>query len=152
MALLLLYALVPVLVGVAFAFAPGLDRRFLGPLQTGAIAAALTVVLAELLPEATSTLGVAALGAFAAGLAVPVGLEVFGRRLARVRRKGRHGFALEAAFLGLMVHQVGDGLQVGAAGVIEDGMSVIFAVAAHTTPLIAVTVLAYAHHDGRRTA
>jgi len=46
------------------------------------------------------------------------------------------------AFGALLLHQAVDGLQVGASGVIEHGMTVVLAVAAHSTPLIAVTVLA----------
>ncbi len=151
---LLTYALVPVLIGAAVAFVPGVDRRWFRPVHTFAFAAALTVVFAVLLPGAVAEAGVQALVVFAAGLIAPGLLDRGVRHFARRRDAHDHedGLGLELAFGGLLVHQAVDGLQIGTSGVIEDGLTVVLAVAAHTTPLVAVTVLAYAHHDGRRAA
>lgn len=148
---LLSYALIPVLLGAAVAFLPGVERRFFRPVHTLAFAAALTVVLAELLPGALVEAGPGALLLFVAGIAAPGLLDRAVDRLARHEHE-EDGAGLELAFGGLLVHQAVDGLQVGTSGVIEDGMTVVLAVAAHTTPLVAVTVLAYAHHDGHRAA
>lgn len=148
---LLVYALVPVLVGAAVAFAPGVERRFFRPVHTFAFAAALAVVFAELLPGALAGAGAAALVVFLAGIAAPAVLDRLAHRLAPHPEHG-DGAGLELAFGALLVHQAVDGLQVGASGVIEHGMTIVLAIAAHSTPLVAVTVLAYAHHDGRRAA
>jgi hypothetical protein len=55
--------------------------------------------------------------------------------------------ALEAGFIGLLVHHVGDGLGIGAYAALPGGvlahLDVILALIAHTVPLVAVVTLAY---------
>lgn len=133
----LIAALVPVLLGALLARAPARLGPLLGPARTFAFAAALSVVLANLLPEAAAAAGAAALGLFAAGLIAPWLLE---RAMRRLRPTGTPaGRWLALAALGL--HQAMDGVQVGAAGLAEGGAGVALAVAAHTTPLVAVALL-----------
>jgi uncharacterized protein len=68
---------------------PALRYRSLGPLRTFALAAAFTVVIAHLLPEAASALGAQALLYFVVGFGLPVLAERAGPwlvKLARFRR------------------------------------------------------------------
>jgi len=149
----LLFALTPVLLGAGLAFLPGASRS-LGPLRWVAILAAGFVVFAEMLPEAWEVLGAPSLALFAAGLLVPAGLEWAVARSDRPGAEARgEGVGLEMAGAGLTLHQLADGLQVGAAGVSEvGGPGLILAIAAHTAPLIAVAVLGFVEHSGRRGA
>jgi len=142
----LLFALTPVVLGAALAFLPGASRS-LGPLRWVALIAAGVVVFVEMLPEAWEVLGVPSLALFLAGLLVPAGLE---RLAMRVSVQRGEGVGLELAGVGLSLHQLADGLQVGAAGVSEvGGPGLVLAIAAHTAPLIAVAVLGFVEHSGR---
>lgn len=143
----LLFALTPVALGVVLAFLPGAARS-LGPLRWVALAAAGGVVFVDMLPEAWEVLGPLAVVIFLAGLLVPSLIE-----LLATRRRGSiagDGVGLWLALLGLMVHQISDGLQVGAAGISEvGGPGLILAIAAHTAPLIAVAVMGFVERVGR---
>ncbi len=145
----LLYALVPVAIGGALAALSGRERGWMGPLRTLALAAALTLVLAELLPAAAVSLGVMALVAFAVGLLVPMLAERIGDQVVvAVRFPG-----LELAFLGLLGHQLIDGLQIGAATELTaDGLPVALTIAAHSAPLVASAVFGYSARLGVRSA
>jgi len=144
----LIAALVPVLLGALLARAPARLGPFLGPARTFAFAAALSVVLANLLPEAAAAAGAPALGLFAAGLLAPWLLERALRRLRPSTAPAGRWLALGA--LGL--HQAMDGVQVGAAGLDGSGAGVALAVAAHTTPLVAVALLPARPRPGRLLA
>ncbi|MFT5684320.1 MAG: hypothetical protein ACI8RZ_005261 [Myxococcota bacterium] len=149
MILSLLYALVPVAIGGALAALSGRERGWMGPLRTLALTAALTLVLAELLPAAAVSLGAMALVAFAVGLLVPVLAERIGDQLlTAVRFPG-----LELAFIGLLGHQLIDGLQIGAATELSaDGLPVALTIAAHSAPLVASAVFGYSARLGTRSA
>ncbi|MBK7761393.1 MAG: hypothetical protein IPI35_34310 [Deltaproteobacteria bacterium] len=144
----MLYALVPVLLGVAFALVAERFARALSFARTAALAAALMVVFGTLLPSAARELGGVALVIFGVGLIGPSILErVFARR-----GGGEHGLPIELAYWGLVLHQLGDGLALGGAAHVEHGDAVMLGVAAHTAPLVAVAVLGYAAHDGVASA
>jgi hypothetical protein len=148
MALSLLYALIPVIFGAALAAAPGLDRRALGPLRTLALAAAVAVVGGALLPEAASALGGWTAAAFLLGLLGPVLAE-----RAASAWLDREGGGLALALPALALHQLSDGLQVGAAmATSDDGAVVALAIAAHTAPLLAAVALTWAGLFGPRGA
>ncbi len=139
----MLYALVPVLLGVAFALLAERFARALSFARTAALAAALMVVFGTLLPSAARELGGLALVIFGVGL---IGPSILERLFAR--RGGEHGLPIELAYWGLALHQLGDGLALGGASHVEHGDAVMLGVAAHTAPLVAVAVLGYAAHDG----
>lgn len=144
----MLYALVPVLLGVAFALVAERFARALSFARTAALAAALMVVFGTLLPSAARELGGVALVIFGVGLIGPSILE----RLFVRRGGGEHGLPIELAYWGLALHQLGDGLALGGAAHVEHGDAVMLGVAAHTAPLVAVAVLGYAAHDGVASA
>ncbi|MCK6524137.1 permease [Myxococcota bacterium] len=143
----MLYALLPVLLGVAFALLAERFARALSFARTAALAAALMVVFGTLLPSAARELGGLALVIFGVGLIGPAILErIF------ARPGGDHGLPIELAYWGLALHQLGDGLALGGAAHVEHGDAVMLGVAAHTAPLVAVAVLGYAAHDGVASA
>ncbi len=149
MILSLLYALVPVAIGGALAALSGRERGWMGPLRTLALTAALALVLAELLPAAAVSLGGMALLAFAVGLLAPMLAERIGEQVVvAVRFPG-----LELAFLGLLGHQLIDGLQIGAATELTDGgLPVALTIAAHSAPLVASAVFGYSTRLGWHAA
>ena len=140
-------ALLPVFLGTLVGLMPGLSRRLLGPLRTLALIAALTVVFGDLLPRSILATGMPALALFLFALIVPTAAERAHTWL-RHRTPSEHGLALELGYLGLLLHQALDGAQIGAAYLLDGGEGVTIAVAAHSTPLVAVAVLGYAAHDG----
>ncbi|MBU6284019.1 hypothetical protein KGQ64_17380, partial [bacterium] len=88
-------------------------------MRTFAFAAAALVVFAHLLPEAVAEVGFPALVVFGASLALPALLE----RLAHARHghghlhgehADDHAPGLEIGYLGLLLHNFGDGLGIGA--------------------------------------
>lgn len=154
MLLAILAAVLPVAAGVTFALA-GLDRRALAAVRIFAFAAALAVVLVELLPDAVAACGAPALLVFGIAFALPLVLDRLAHRLSHRAVGGgheRHAIAVELAFAGLVLHQAVEGVQVGAAWQMEGGGAFVLAVAAHTVPLVAAAVLGYAAHDGPRPA
>lgn len=133
----LLGGVLPVLLGAAIAWFAGRRRAILGPARSLALGATLSVVLGELLPEAFDALGVAAFAWFGLGLVGPSLLERSVKRLS-------HGAAVDLVLLGLAAHQVGDGLQIGAAGRMEDGgHGLMIALGLHSVPLVAVVCLGH---------
>jgi hypothetical protein len=140
-----------VLAGTAVAFLPAASRALIGPIRILALAASLAVVFGHLLPEAASGIGVGAVLGFAAGVLLPSAAEAVGRRVAPRRDPRRLG--LETGYAGLCIHQVGDGVALGAyAGPLGSAPDVAIAIAAHTVPLVAAVVLAYESALGRRAA
>ncbi|RYZ07094.1 MAG: hypothetical protein EOO73_13605 [Myxococcales bacterium] len=120
----------------------------LGLLRTFAATAAAAVVATHLLPDALSTIGLWGAGAFLVGLVAPLMLHELTARLAsRKSALSPARVALEAGFVGLVVHHVGDGLGIGAYAALPGGvlghLDVILALIAHTVPLVAVVTLAY---------
>lgn len=137
-------ALGSVSLGAALGLLPGPKGLWLGPIRSFALTASVAVVLTHLLPEAYGALGVRALVVFAVGLLLPSlvkGLSV------RLRRGQGERAGLELGYVGLLVHQVGDGLSMGALSehdhVGHDHHDVVLALAAHTVPVAAMVVLAF---------
>ena len=125
----------------------------LGLLRTFAATAAAAVVLTHLLPDALSGAGVWGGLAFLVGLLGPLVLHPLTERLASRRSElSPTRLALEAGFIGLVVHHVGDGLGIGAYAALPGGvlahLDVILALIAHTVPLVAVVTLAYRSEYG----
>ena len=150
-------AIAAVALGLALGLGSGGGSRLVGPLRTFAFAAALTVALTHLLPEALAELGAPGLLLFAAASVTPAWGELlrgFGRG---AKSHGGHGGAvLGAGYLGLLVHHVGDGLGLGAYSELPGGAlahaDVLAALAVHTVPLVAVVTLAFRTQRGVRAA
>ena len=133
----LLAGLVPVAIGAAFAWVAGREHAALGPARALALGATLSLVLGHLLPEAWGLLGPVALLWFFAGLGIPAVLE------RSVRRLG-HGVAVDMVLFGLAAHQIGDGVQLAAAGRMgATGLGLMAALGLHSMPMVAVACLGH---------
>lgn len=121
-----------------------------GAVQTFAVVASLVVVLGELLPEALGEIGLWALVAFGSGIAIPALIDRIGGH-DRGERLGRD-LGLEASYLGLLVHKLGDGLGLATfAGPLHAGHDhahVLVAIGAHSVPMTALIVLVFRNRDG----
>ncbi|HWP07800.1 MAG TPA: hypothetical protein VNN72_18750 [Polyangiaceae bacterium] len=126
-----------------------------GALRTFAFAAALTVALTHLLPEALAELGAPAVLLFAATSVAPAWGRILVRSRTHDHADGGHA-ALSAGYAGLVVHHVGDGLGLGAYSELPGGPAahadVLLALAVHTVPLVAVVTLAFRSLSGTRAA
>jgi hypothetical protein len=143
-------AALAVVVGTALGLALG--HRAVVPAGIVAAVASLVAVFAQLLPEALHDLGWVALLAFAAALALPIVLEVGGRRLAP---DSASALPLELAYGGLVAHQFADGVALGAlASVAHDhGHEVSYvAIATHTVALSVLFALLFRARGGRHVA
>jgi hypothetical protein len=146
-------AVAAVALGLLLGLTPSGRTRLVGPLRTFALAAALTVVLSHLLPEAISVLGATGLLVFGATVAVPGWVRLVGRFLGAPEHHHHTGLGL--GYLGLLVHHVGDGLGLGAYGNSEghgSHVDVLIALAVHTVPLVAVVTFAFRSKSGTRGA
>lgn len=132
-------------------------RGVVGPVRTFAFAAASLVVFTHLLPEAVSEIGFSALVVFGASLALPAALE----RLAHARHgqahlhgehADDHAPGLEIGYLGLLLHNFGDGLGIGALPSSWARTEIALSVAAHTIPVVAIFVVAFASQRSTRAA
>jgi hypothetical protein len=155
--LALVVAVLAVALGAALTAVSGARPTVLGLLRTFAATAAAAVVLTHLLPEALSGAGLWGALAFLVGLVAPLLLHSLTERLAaRNRELSQARLALEAGFIGLLVHHVGDGLGIGAYAALPGGvfehLDVILALIAHTVPLVAVVTLAYRSEYGLAVA
>jgi hypothetical protein len=158
MLLPVVFGIVSVLLGALLGLWPGARASWLAPVRALAIGAGLAVVFAALLPEALEAKGAVALAPFAAGFAAPMLLE---RVLGHPPHVGEPGvrpaafLGLELSYLGLLLHQVGDGLTMGAyAGPDHQAhphFDVFLAIAGHTIPVTAAVALAFSEHRGRRS-
>ncbi len=143
--------------GLLLGLASGGTSRLVGPLRTFAFAAALTVALTHLLPEALHELGAAGLVVFAAASTLPAWGRVLRSFFGGAKGDHGHGRAvLGAGYAGLLVHHVGDGLGLGAYSELPGGAAahadVLLALAVHTVPLVAVVTIAFGSQHGRRAA
>lgn len=124
--------------------------RWMAPVRYFALTASVAVVLLHLLPEAAAELGPIAGAPFVVAFVLPVVVE----RLA-TSGSTRH-LGLELGFVGLLLHEVGDGVGLGTyAGPLHAGnvpVDVLVAMAAHTVPTVALVVLVYAERRSRRAA
>jgi hypothetical protein len=155
--LALIVAVLAVALGAALTTVSGARPTVLGLLRTFAATAAAAVVLTHLLPDALSGAGLWGGLAFLAGLLGPLVLHPLTERLASRRSElSAARLALEAGFIGLLVHHVGDGLGIGAYAALPGGvlahLDVILALIAHTVPLVAVVTLAYRSEYGLTVA
>jgi len=155
--LALLVAVLAVALGAALTAVSGARPTVLGLLRTFAATAAAAVVLTHLLPDALSGAGLWGALAFVVGLLGPLLLHPLTERLAlRKSELSPRRVALEAGFIGLLVHHVGDGLGIGTYAALPGGvlahLDVILALIAHTVPLVAVVTLAYRGEYGLAVA
>jgi len=150
----LVVAVLAVALGAALTAVSGARPTVLGLLRTFAATAAAAVVLTHLLPDALASVGLWGGVAFLAGLLGPLALHLVSERWAsRNTTLSKSRLALEAGYVGLLVHHVGDGLGIGAYAALPGGvvghLDVILALIAHTVPLVAVVTLAYrGEYDG----
>ena len=157
MLLALIVAVLAVALGAALTAVSGARPTLLGLLRTFAATAAAAVVATHLLPDALEAVGLWGAAAFLVGLLAPLLLHVLTERVATRRRHlSAERVALEAGFVGLLVHHVGDGLGIGAYAALPGGvlahLDVILALIAHTVPLVAVVTLAYRGEYGLAVA
>jgi hypothetical protein len=121
-------------------------RRPLRAVQFAALAAALGVALLQLLPEALEELGSMALVAFALPL-IP---------LLRPAARSARALAVEFGYAALLVHQLGDGVLLGAYGGMlfsaRKHAGLLAAVALHTIPVAAAIALRFERRNGRSAA
>jgi uncharacterized membrane protein YraQ (UPF0718 family) len=141
--------LVAVAVGTFLALAGGASPRVLVPVRSFALAAVLVAVLTHLLPEAIATIGPWAIAIFAAGFAAPQLFGWLASRGAHGSGKGHGRLATELGFIGVIVHQIGDGLALGA---FRGHWDVVIAIGVHTIPLAAAVALGMLALYNRRAA
>ncbi len=138
--------LVAVAAGTALSVIGGPRPRVLLPIRAFALAAVVTSVVAHLVPDAMmSRAGVWALLAFAVGLWLPLWLSHLRRDMAE---RGRHRrIASELGFAAVLLHQVGDGMALGALGTSaisgHQNWDILLGILAHTVPLAAVVTLPF---------
>jgi hypothetical protein len=157
MGLALLTILVSVLAGTLLAFLPRQKAAWMGPMRTFGLAAAISVVAFDMVPESVEAIGAWAVVALGIGLVLPALLGRLGSLLWRAghpRAEPRH-VALEAGYAGLLVHKVGDGIALGVyAGELHPtgGGGFATALAAHIVPVVAIVVLTFDSVRGRGSA
>lgn len=126
-------------------------QRMTRALSTFALVSALSVVLIQLLPDAIEGGGIGAVAVFLAALWAPRALET---RLSRTPSGGRLG--LELGYAALIVHRFFDGLGLGIYGgeqhIGHGHVDILFAIAAHTVPVIALVTMAFARRSGVHAA
>jgi hypothetical protein len=147
-------AVAAVALGLLLGLVPAGKAGLIGPLRTFALAAALTVVLTHLLPEALEELGASAVLLVAAAAALPAWWRLLTGVGTHTHSGGHAG--LIAGYLGLLVHHVGDGIGLGAYATLPGGarahVDVLLALAVHTVPLVAVVTFAFRAVSGTRAA
>ena len=159
----LLLVLCAIAMGAAIGLLSGRVEQALSPARTFAFVSAALVVVLHLLPEAVGREGVAALAVFVAGFAMPVVCERALRRMRGGRLPGDDrpdeaaaDVGLEIGYFGLLLHNLGDGLAIAAyAGPLATGpvaADVALSIAAHSIPVTALLVVAFARHRGARAA
>ncbi|MFO0616488.1 MAG: hypothetical protein U0414_28100 [Polyangiaceae bacterium] len=149
-----LIAVASVLLGAALGLSRKAGPDVLGPVRTFAFAAAATVVVAVFVPESMETLGAFALVPLVVGFFAPHVLE---RAMSRTSKRARSkGAALEVGYVGLVVHQLGDGLGMGSftgpSHASHSHVDIFLAVGGHTVPIAALVVLAFVQQKGRGVA
>jgi hypothetical protein len=152
----LLFAVGAVAAGAALALWPAGARSGVTVVRSLAVIAALAVVALHLLPHAWGAVGPAALAAFAVGALLPVVLGAATRVLGRSKAH-EHGerAGIELGYAGLLVHQLGDGIGLGAIGAVGSGgwhVGAMLALAAHTVPVVALLVMRLSDLRGRAVA
>jgi uncharacterized protein len=154
-----------VMLGTALALLSSARDSWLGPVRTFGLTAALSVVVIHLLPSALTVVGVWAIAVFFFGLVAPELLGKLGEMVWRARHteptgpqnsERRRTMALEASYFGLLLHQFGDGLGLGAFTgemyAASGSGGVIVALSAHAVPVVAIMVLSFDAAHGRGSA
>ncbi|MBK6518414.1 MAG: hypothetical protein IPG04_30855 [Polyangiaceae bacterium] len=157
MLLALLLAVLSVVLGAAVGVSRVASTRLIGPIRAAGLGAGVLAVFGQLLPEAAHDVGFFAL--------VPFGLALFGSAAFErwVLRPAIPGDApprgpratLELGLIALAVHQLFEGVALGAVGSGHHGATtaaVAFAISAHTVPLVAMFTLAMARSVGPKGA
>jgi hypothetical protein len=136
-----------VAIGAALATVPG-ARRALAPVRTLVLVLALAVAAISLIPTAWRALGPLSLLAVTAGLLAPWLIERATARTTTPESALSH-LGSTVSFVGLLVHQVGDGMGLYA---VQASVGVALALAAHTVPISALVVLDALDGGSKRTA
>ena len=139
--------------GTLLALLGGANPRALLPIRSFALIAVLLSIVTHILPEAVAVGGGWALLVFAAGLVAPTVLGRVWPRPAGRSPRGEHSLlATELGFIGMLLHQLGDGLALGIfTGPTHAGhhhWDVVIGIAAHTVPLAAVLTLTFIAQSG----
>lgn len=116
--------------------------RTLHGAQAFAVTAVVAIATTHLLPEATAVLGWTALGVFALTVAAPHGLMV---AVARSRGlKDANRATPDLAFLGVLLHQMGDGIGISAIGALgEERNAALIGLFVHTLPLAVMVMVMF---------
>ncbi len=121
----------------------------LAPLRAFAVIAVAGSVALHLLPETISAAGWPVLLACALGFVAP---PLISRAVAAVAAgRGHRRLAIELGYAGVLLHQIGDGLGLGA--MTRDNhvdWAFLIGVVAHSVPLVAVITLTFAELGGVR--
>ena len=145
--------LLAIAAGTLLALLGGANPRALLPIRSFALIAVLLSIVTHILPEAVAAGGGWALLVFAVGLVAPTMIgRVWPRTAGRSPRNEHSLLATELGFIGMLLHQVGDGLALGIfTGPSHAGhhhWDVVIGIAAHTVPLAAVLTLSFAARGG----
>jgi hypothetical protein len=121
----------------------------LAPVRAFAVIAVAGSVALHMLPETIGAAGWPVLAACAVGFVLP---PLVGRAVAVAAAGARHRrLAIELGYAGVLLHQVGDGLGLGAmtrAGHVD--WAFLVGVVAHSVPLVAMITLTFAELGGAR--
>jgi hypothetical protein len=140
-------AVVSVAAGVAAALVADARLWVLAPVRAFAVAAVAVSIAVHLLPEAIDGAGLVVLVVAGAALLAPI---VVGRVAAGLGDRHRR-IAAELGFVAVLLHQLTDGLALGAAtGHGGYHWDLLIGIAAHTVPLVAMLTLTFAELGGRR--
>lgn len=144
-----------VLAGALLGLRPSRAATWVDPLRAAGLGSGLLAVFVQLLPEAASDLGLLALLPFAVAVTLTGSVEwlMFRRTAGHDEHAHAHAHAvdaranLELGLFALGLHQLVEGVALGAlasepgAATLSNG-GALFALAAHTIPVVAVFVLA----------
>jgi hypothetical protein len=145
-------AVLSVLVGAALGLLGRRATSAVGLVQAAAVGAGGAAVFGMFLPESFATMGGSALAPFALGLFVPGLVD----RASHAARGRSSEVSFEVGYAGLLVHQVADGVTLGAyTGPSHAGHAhyeVFLSVAGHTVPVVAALVVGFAARSNARVA
>ncbi len=152
MTLALLTVAISVAVGLLAAIAAHARLWVLAPVRAFAVVAVAAAIALHVVPEAIDGAGWWVLAPVVLGFVAPPLVGKVARSAAVAHRR----VAAELSYAGVMVHQLGDGIGLGAlTGEAHDDhvhWDFVIGVGAHTVPLVAVIALTFAELGGRRAA
>ena len=157
MILALAASILSVALGAILGFVRGPMERTVGPVRTFAVVAAVAVALSTLMPESLAALGMWAFVVLGVAFALPAVIErIMVRGHDHHVEQRRHRIGLDVSFIGLLIHQIGDGVGQGIYGAPtppnEAHPDVVLAIAVHSIPVAAFVVLAYRARVGSAVA